>query len=229
MSIARLDNYRTSPLIAVASAAPAAAQQLAAPTLVAVPSETEARGFALYVGVDEATAAAAGTNLGAIVAALRATLAELVPGAGQETYAAVALAPVGTGGRSVEVVRTALRDPRAIDKLVSAPTNSDLPAKGIVIDASRNKVFADGINAELTFKEFQLINYLVENEGNTISRSEIIDFVWADDELNAPNERTIDVHVRRLRSKIAGYEDIIRTVRGGGYRFDKHPDVLIEG
>ena len=108
MSIARLDNYRTSPLIAVAPVAPVTPATVA-PKLVAVPTETEARGFALYVGVDEATAAAAGTNLGAIVAALRATLAELVPGAGEETYAAVALAPVGTGGRNVEVVRTALQ------------------------------------------------------------------------------------------------------------------------
>ena len=50
-----------------------------------------------------------------------------------------------------------------------------------------------------------------------------------DDELEQiPNERTIDVHIRRLRSKIAGYEDVIRTVRGGGYRFDQHPDVIYE-
>ena len=41
-------------------------------------------------------------------------------------------------------------------------------------------------------------------------------------------DRTIDVHVRRLRSKIAGYEDIVRTARGQGYRFDKHPDLLVE-
>ena len=50
-----------------------------------------------------------------------------------------------------------------------------------------------------------------------------------DDEPDAaPNDRTIDVHVRRLRSKITGYEDIIRTIRGGGYRFDRHPDVLVD-
>ena len=59
--------------------------------------ETEARGFALYVGVDEATAAAAGVSLSELVTALRKTVADLVPSAAAETYAAVALAPKGSG------------------------------------------------------------------------------------------------------------------------------------
>ncbi len=224
MAIAHLDAYRS------ASTATAAQTATQTSTLTAVPTETEARGFALYVGIDEATAKAAGVSLAELVGALRKTVAELVPAAAQETYAAVALAPKGVGGKSVDVVRTALRDPRAIDKLVVGQQSAEdnKPAQGIVIDALRKKVFVDGNNAELTFKEFELINYLVENEGETISRREIIDIIWADDEENAPNDRTIDVHVRRLRAKIAGYEDIIRTVRGGGYRFDKHPDVLVE-
>ena len=96
------------------------------------------------------------------------------------------------------------------------------------MDTHRHKVFTDGRNAELTYKEFELLNYLIANEGETISRRELVDAVWADDTDDAPNERTVDVHVRRLRAKIAGYEDIIRTIRGGGYRFDKHPDVLVE-
>lgn len=217
MAIAHINAYRPT-LTLVAPA----------PTLIAVPTETEARGFALYVGIDEATAAAAGVSLADLVAALRKTVADLVPQAANETYAAVALAPKGVGGKSVDVVRTALRDPRAIDKLVVGAGNEDEPAKGIVVDVQRKKIFADGTNAELTYKEFELLNYLIENEGETISREEIIDVIWAEDEVNAPNARTIDVHVRRLRAKIAGYEDIIRTVRGGGYRFDKHPDVLVE-
>ena len=44
---------------------------------------------------------------------------------------------------------------------------------------------------------------------------------------DAPGERTIDVHVRRLRAKLGRYEDIVRTVRGVGYRFDRHADVVI--
>ena len=226
MAIAHINSYR--PALTLAPQAPAAQAATQLPTLAAVPTETEARGFALYVGIDEATAAAAGISLADLVSALRKTVADLVPQAANETYAAVALAPKGVGGKSVDVVRTALRDPRAIDKLVVGAGNEDEPAKGIVVDVQRKKVFADGNNAELTYKEFELLNYLIENEGETISRDEIIDVIWAEDEENAPNGRTIDVHVRRLRAKIAGYEDIIRTVRGGGYRFDKHPDVLVE-
>lgn len=192
--------------------------------------ETEARGFALYVGLDEATAKAAGTSLAEVVASLRKHLAELVPAATDETYAAVALAPKGTGGRPIDVVRTALRDPRAIDKVVKkqAEAETDLN-RGVVIDVNRKKVFTDGDVAPLTYKEFELLNYLIQNKGETVSRKELIDLVWGEDDLEQiPNERTVDVHIRRLRSKIAGYEDIIRTVRGGGYRFDQHPDVIYE-
>lgn len=192
--------------------------------------ETEARGFALYVGLDEATAKAAGTSLAEVVASLRKHLAELVPATAEETYAAVALAPKGTGGRPIDVVRTALRDPRAIDKVVKkqAELEADLN-RGVVIDVNRKKVFTDGDVAPLTYKEFELLNYLIQNKGETVSRKELIDLVWGDEDLEQiPNERTVDVHIRRLRSKIAGYEDIIRTVRGGGYRFDQHPDVIYE-
>lgn len=191
-------------------------------------TNTEARGFALYVGVDEETAKAAGSSLAELVAKLRATVAEVVPAAANETYAAVALAPKGAGGRPIDVVRTALRDPRAIDKIVDAQTVEEDNTQGLVIDAQRHKVFVDGENADLTYKEFALINYLISHEGATIPRQEIIDILWSGDEENAPNQRTIDVHIRRLRAKIAGYEDIIRTVRGGGYRFDNHPDVIYE-
>jgi len=216
MAIAHLNSFR---------AAKSATSSVAAPHLTVVP-ETEARGFALYVGLDEATAAAAGTSLVEVAAALRKTLAELVPAAAQETYAAVALAPIGLGGRPVDAVRAALRDPKTLAN--QAGQGAGQAAKGIVIDLNRKKVFADGKNAELTQKEFELISYLVENESETVSRRELVDAVWSDDELEAPNDRTIDVHVRRLRAKIVGYEDIIRTIRGVGYRFDKHPDVLVE-
>jgi len=190
-------------------------------------NETEARGFALYVGIDEHTASANGTSLGAIVAALRNTLEQIAPGLAAESYAAVALARAGSGGRNVDVVRTALADPRALERL--SEKNDEDAAKGVVIDLQRRKVFLDGLNAELTEKEFDLLKHLVENQGSNISRDELIDTLWATEEGPEVVGRTIDVHVRRLRAKIEGYEDIVRTVRGEGYRFDKHPDVLIEG
>ena len=145
-----------------------------------------------------------------------------------ETYAAVALAPVGAGGRDVDVVRLALQDPAALAKhrqegAVAEPE----PRGGVVIDISRKRVLLDGETAALTYKEFELLQYLVLREGRTIDRSEIISSLWSAGDDEVPNERTIDVHVRRLRSKLGGYEDIVRTVRGVGYRFDRHADVSI--
>ena len=183
--------------------------------------ENEARGFALYFGIDEATAKAAGTSLSEIAAKLRQTFAGLVPQAADQTYAAVALAPKGAGGKNIDVVRNALHEPRAkADKLDNGPS-------GIFVDISRQRVYLNGENAEFTAKEFALLTYLIQNEGQAISRETLVDVITNPNEEPA-NERTIDVHVRRLRAKIEGFEDIIRTVRGGGYRFDKHPDVAID-
>ncbi len=209
---------------APAASAPAAA---AAPKIRAVPNGTEARGFVLYVGIDEAKAAAAGTDLGRIVEALKRLTAELAPAA--ETYAAVALAPEGAGGRDVDVVRLALQDPAAIAKHrhVADEEDEDRASGGVVVDISRKRLVLDNQPAALTYKEFELLQYLVLREGRTIERAELIASLWsaADDEV--PNERTIDVHVRRLRAKLGRYEDIVRTVRGVGYRFDRHADVSI--
>ena len=61
-----------------------------------------------------------------------------------------------------------------------------------------------------------------------LERTELVSSLWSHaDGDDAPGERTIDVHVRRLRSKLGRYEDIVRTVRGIGYRFDRHADVSI--
>ena len=226
MSLATIDTYRpaTRPAPApVAEPAPASTPS----RLRAVPEGTEARGFALYIGIDEQKALDAGTDLSAVVTALKQLASELVPGA--ESYAAVALAPVGTGGRDVDVVRLALQDPAALAKHRQvAPVEPAEPKGGVVIDISRKRVQLDGETAPLTYKEFELLQFLVLREGRTIERAEIISTLWSeggDDE--TPNERTIDVHVRRLRSKLGAYEDIVRTVRGAGYRFDRHADVAI--
>ncbi|OUE07814.1 Sensory transduction protein regX3 [Clavibacter michiganensis] len=99
---------------------------------------------------------------------------------------------------------------------------------GVTVDLSRKRVVLDGETAPLTYKEFELLQYLVLREGRTIERSELIGSLWsATDEDDVPNERTIDVHVRRLRSKLGRYEEIVRTVRGAGYRFDRHADVSV--
>lgn len=232
MTISNIQDYRSATARKLAPAAstatsPATGAATNAAALTSVPAETEARGFALYLGVDEATAQANGTSLTEIANALKKTFAELVPSAASQTYAAVALAPKGAGGRSVDVVRTALRDPRAIDKLISA--QDDEAASGITVDLNRKRVYANGKNAEFTNKEFALLAYLIENEGEVFSREQLVDVIWDNEGGEAPTERTIDVHIRRLRAKIEGFEDIIRTIRGKGYTFEKHPDVLVEG
>ncbi|MGV1034280.1 MAG: winged helix-turn-helix domain-containing protein [Microbacteriaceae bacterium] len=201
-------------------------QTTAAPRrLSAVPEGTEARGFVLYVGLDEAKALANETSLHAIVEELRQLTQQLAPSS--QTHAAVALAPIGVGGHDLEVVRLALQDPSALQARKPSVTAVAGP-EGVVIDLSRKRVQLDGVTAALTYKEFELLQFLVLREGRTVERTELITGLWSDaDGDDIPNERTIDVHVRRLRSKLGAYEDIVRTVRGAGYRFDRHADVSI--
>lgn len=192
-----------------------------------LPEGTAPRGFALYVGFGEADVEASGVSLGVLVDALRRTLADLAPSA--ETYATVALAPAGAGGRDVDVVRRALHEPSAIARTKQdEPDDEAVATGGVVVDISRKRVLIDGESAAFTFKEFELLQYLVLREGRTIERAELVSSLWqtaTDDE--TPGERTIDVHVRRLRAKLGRHEDIVRTVRGVGYRFDRHADVVI--
>jgi DNA-binding winged helix-turn-helix (wHTH) protein len=240
MSLATIDRPTTSfsapavrSLVATnrqaASSAPAEAELTQAaeaqPRLRAVPAGTEARGFVLYVGLDELKAELAGTDLSQLVAQLKGLVAELVPTA--ETHAAVALAPQGAGGRDVDVVRLALQDPAALARQRQTPVVEQKPKGGVIIDISRKRLLLDGETAPLTYKEFELLQYLVLREGRTIDRAELIASLWAAGDDEIPNERTIDVHVRRLRAKLGAYEDIVRTVRGVGYRFDRHADVSI--
>jgi DNA-binding response OmpR family regulator len=204
--------------------------------------------FALYVGVSEAQAQAAGVSLSELAAELRATLERMVPGAGSQSYAAVALAPEAATGGNLEITRRALGEPRAVR---AAKPETDSPATGVVIDLTRRKVFVNGSLAGLTCKEFEMLKLMILREGETIHRRELnalgsecrdagepaFGSVEAEVLAEAGNGlgevalrggRAVDVHIRRLRSKLAGFEDIVRTVRGVGYRFDAHPDVLVE-
>ncbi|MCW2289591.1 winged helix-turn-helix domain-containing protein [Leucobacter luti] len=192
-----------------------------------VPEGTEVRGFALYVGLADDKIADGDPRLGAIVTQIKQLVAQLAPAA--ETYAAVALAPEETGGRDVDVVRLALGDPAAHARQKQHEADDqDRAASGVVLDLSRKRVLLDNVAAALTFREFELLQYLVLREGRTVSRDELITALWHDaSDEDTPSERTIDVHIRRLRVKLAQYQDIVRTVRGTGYRFDRHADVSI--
>ena len=192
----------------------------------ATKKQTEAKGFALYVGITEQQAQEAGLTLADLASALKLKLVELVPAAATETYAALAIAPEQASGRPIDITRLALGEPRAVRAAKPEPEESKAAA-GVVVDLSRKKVFVDGAQAPLTCKEYELLALLIENEGETVTRKTIASISERCGEAT-PNFRTIDVHVRRLRSKLGLYEDIVRTARGQGYRFDEHPDVLIE-
>ncbi|WP_144790979.1 winged helix-turn-helix domain-containing protein [Kocuria palustris] len=192
---------------------------------------TEARGFVLYVGLDESKAAANGTTLVEVVQQLRRAVERIAPES--ESYAAVALAQAGAVGSDLQVVRNALGDPTAAEARTEAAApmalrepRSPQAAAGVLIDLSRREVMLDGAVLNLTYKEFELLNYLVENGSRTVGRSELISSLWSDAD-ETPNERTIDVHIRRLRSKLGRLANTVRTVRGQGYRFYDHPEVVV--
>jgi DNA-binding response OmpR family regulator len=194
---------------------------------IRIPDGKEIRGFALYVGIDELKASRDGTSLAELVEQLKGLLNDVAPSA--QTYASVALATEGAGGRDVDVVRLALGDPAALAQQKrheeAERENANL---GVVIDLSRKRLLLDNEVIPLTFKEFELLQFFVLREGRSVDRQELITGLWHDaPEEEIPNERTIDVHVRRLRIKLGEYQDIVRTVRGIGYRFDRHADVTI--
>lgn len=183
------------------------------------------RGFALYVGLDTQD----DHELAEIVNTLREVLAERAPGA--ESYASVALAPAEASGRPIDLVRLALQEPKAVAEARAVrnrgASESPRVSAKVVIDTSRKRVLVHDNNADLTYKEFELLQALVLREGRTVTRDELIDVLWTDRSEEQPHERTIDVHVRRLRKKLGEYADIVRTVRGSGYRFDRHADVRV--
>ncbi len=182
------------------------------------------RGFAVYVGVDEASALAAGTTIAEIVDSVRNAVTDAVPDT--ESHVAVAYAPATQRGKNLDIVRLALREPRAVAEVL--PPKPPAVVTGVLIDLSRKRVVINGETPPLTYKEFELLQHLVLREGVTVNRAAIIDTLWAASDVDRPNTRTIDVHVRRLRSKIEPFDSVVRTVRGIGYRFDRHADVTIE-
>ncbi len=90
----------------------------------------------------------------------------------------------------------------------------------LTIDTSKREVLAFGEHVALTFKEFELLVLLAENRGVVLCRSKILQDIWGYD-FDGEN-RTVDVHVRTLRSKLGECADVIETVRGVGYKIGEH-------
>ena len=93
-----------------------------------------------------------------------------------------------------------------------------LSAGGIVIDKAAHLATVDGNPMELSFKEFELLTYFLENEGIALSREKILNSVWNYDYFG--DARTIDTHVKKLRSKVGDKGEYIKTVWGMGYKFE---------
>ena len=89
---------------------------------------------------------------------------------------------------------------------------------GICIDKAAHQVTIDGQEIDLSFKEFELLTYFVENQGIALSREKILNNVWNYDYFG--DARTIDTHVKKLRSKMGEKGNYIKTIWGMGYKFE---------
>ncbi len=89
---------------------------------------------------------------------------------------------------------------------------------GIVIDTNAHIVTVDGNDANLSMKEFELLQFLVNNKGVALSREKILNFVWNYDYYG--DSRTIDSHIKKLRKKLGKKGNHIQTIRGLGYKFE---------
>lgn len=90
--------------------------------------------------------------------------------------------------------------------------------KGVTIDKVSHTASVDGVALDLSFKEFELLTYFVENKGVALSRDMILNSVWDYDYFG--DTRTIDTHVKKLRSKMGEKGDLIKTIWGMGYKFE---------
>ena len=97
-------------------------------------------------------------------------------------------------------------------------TEDVLEVGGIRVDKSAHQVTVDGKPIDLSFKEFELLQYFIENTGIALSREKILNAVWNYDYFG--DARTIDTHVKKLRSKLGEKGEYIRTIWGMGYKFD---------
>ena len=106
----------------------------------------------------------------------------------------------------------------AILRRSNAAASEVLDVGGIRIDKAAHQVTIDGKEIELSYKEFELLTYFVENQGIALSREKILNNVWNYDYFG--DARTIDTHVKKLRSKLGTKGEFIKTIWGMGYKFE---------
>jgi two-component system, OmpR family, response regulator ResD len=106
----------------------------------------------------------------------------------------------------------------AILRRVNALDEDMIEIGGIVLDKAAHQVKIDNENIDLSFKEFELLTYFITNQGVALSRERILNNVWNYDYFG--DARTIDTHVKKLRSKMGPKGDYIKTIWGMGYKFE---------
>ena len=106
----------------------------------------------------------------------------------------------------------------AILRRSNVVSTENMDVGGICIDKAAHQVTIDGREIELSYKEFELLSYFVENQGIALSREKILNNVWNYGYFG--DARTIDTHVKKLRSKMGKKGDYIKTIWGMGYKFE---------
>jgi len=109
----------------------------------------------------------------------------------------------------------------ALTQLAKNPSLKEIRSGEVVIDEDSYTAKIKGRTLDLTFKEFELLKYLAQHPGRVFSRSQLLQEIWGYDYFGGT--RTVDVHIRRLRSKLGPeFESVIDTVRNVGYRFTQN-------
>lgn len=130
---------------------------------------------------------------------------------GADDYLAKPFSPQELVLRVAAVLRRVQQSPPAVR------TGKVLRAGPVMVDVGAARTEVDGVELELTPTEFRLLRVLVERRGRVQSRRQLLESVW--DTTANLTTRTVDMHVQRLRTKLAGHADLVETVRGFGYRF----------
>ena len=105
-----------------------------------------------------------------------------------------------------------------LKRIYGTEADEKIEAGGIELDKAAHQVQVDGKSIDLSYKEFELLTYFLENQGIALSREKILNNVWNYDYFG--DARTIDTHVKKLRSKLGEKGNYIKTIWGMGYKFE---------
>ncbi|MBQ3166604.1 MAG: response regulator transcription factor [Clostridia bacterium] len=130
---------------------------------------------------------------------------------GVDDYVVKPFSPKEVMARIAAIIKRRNRPPEEVN-------NDILKFQGLEVDMKGRNVFVDGTKVELTPKEYELLFYMVANKGIALSREKLLSDVWGFDFYG--DDRTVDTHIKTLRSRLKEYKKFIVTLRGMGYKFE---------